>query len=141
MIQESESEAEPAQPTVLLVEDEVQVRQLVERLLDRQGFSILTAADGAEAVAVSGHHQGPIDLLLTDVVMPHMGGPEAAELIQLQRPAIRVIYMSGYSEEMFRLQGETVVEAAFLGKPFTPDDLRRTIRQVLAQEGQESWPV
>lgn len=117
---------------MLLVEDEVQVRLLVERLLQRQGFAILTAENGLQAVELSSTYEGAIDLLLTDVVMPHMGGPQAAELICRQRPAIRVIYMSGYSEEMFRLQGETVVEAAFLGKPFTPDDLRRTIVAALA---------
>jgi len=119
-------------PTVLLVEDEVQVRQLVERVLERQGFAILTAENGSDAVAVSGTHQGPIDLLLTDVVMPNMGGPEAADLIRKQRPTIRVIYMSGYSEEMFRLQSEPGHQAVFLGKPFTPDDLRRIIRDVLS---------
>lgn len=129
---ETELSEPPRRRTVLLVEDEVQVRLLVERLLQRQGFSILTAGDGSEAVALSGCHDGPIDLLLTDVVMPCMGGREAADLIRKQRPTIRIIYMSGYSEEMFRLQGESEVDAAFLGKPFTPDDLRRKIRQVLA---------
>jgi PAS domain S-box-containing protein len=121
----------PAQETILLVEDEHQVRRLVERTLKQQGYTLLTASNGAEAVRVSRDYAEQIQLLLTDVVMPEMGGREAAAAILHQRPDVKVIYMSGYSEELVRLQGGLTDSAAFIAKPFAPDELRRVIRDVL----------
>jgi nitrogen-specific signal transduction histidine kinase/ActR/RegA family two-component response regulator len=121
----------PAQQTILLAEDEHQVRRLIERALKQQGYTIMTASNGLEAVQVSREYHGTIHLLLTDVVMPQMGGREAAAEIVAQRPDIKVIYMSGYSEELVRLQGGLTDSAAFIAKPFAPDELRRLIREVL----------
>jgi CheY-like chemotaxis protein len=117
--------------TVLLVEDEYQVRRLIERALQQQGYSIITATNGAEAIDVSRRYEGPIHLLLTDVVMPEIGGPEAAAIIRTQRPDIRVVYMSGYSEELVKLQAELTETAAFIAKPFAPSELRRLVRDLL----------
>jgi PAS domain S-box-containing protein len=125
----------PAEPrvaeTILLAEDEYQVRRLLERALQQQGYSIITAINGQEALRLSRVHDGPIHLLLTDVVMPEMSGREAAAAIRRERPDIRVVFMSGYSEELVRLQAELTETAAFIAKPFTPDELRRVVRDVL----------
>jgi PAS domain S-box-containing protein len=121
--------------TILLVEDEYQVRRLIERALRQQGYNLITATNGAEAIETSKQYSSEIHLLLTDVVMPEVGGREAAAQIRTQRPDIRVIYMSGYSEELVRLQGELTESAAFIAKPFAPDELRRVVRDVLDAVG------
>jgi CheY-like chemotaxis protein len=115
-------------PTILLAEDEAQVRKLVERLLRMQGYAVLTTTNGREAVEASRGCTGPIDLLLTDVVMPEMGGREAAAIIRGERPSIRVIFMSGYSEDLVRRE----LTAPFLSKPFTPAQLREIVTAELA---------
>jgi PAS domain S-box-containing protein len=120
-----------ATETVLLVEDEHQVRRLLERALQQQGYTIITAINGLDAIELSRRHEGPIHLLLTDVVMPEMGGREAADVIRRERPQIRVVFMSGYSDELVRLQAELTETAAFIAKPFAPDELRRVVRDVL----------
>jgi two-component system cell cycle sensor histidine kinase/response regulator CckA len=117
--------------TVLLVEDEYQVRRLIERALQQEGYEIITASNGAEAVAIQRQHEGQIHLLITDVVMPEMGGRECARLIRADRPDIRVVYMSGYSEELTNLQAELTETAAFIAKPFSPAELRRLVRELL----------
>ncbi len=112
--------------TVLLVEDDPGVRQLARRSLEHYGYRVLEAADGGEAVEVARRHQGRIDLLLTDWVMPEMGGRRAAECILLDRPEMRVLYMSGYAG------GEEPLEAGpLLEKPFTPESLALKVREVL----------
>jgi CheY-like chemotaxis protein len=121
--------------TILLVEDEYQVRRLIERALRQQGYSLITATNGAEAVQIALQYAGEIHLLLTDVVMPELGGRESAMAIRATRPDIRVIYMSGYSEELVRLQGELTESAAFIAKPFAPDELRKVVREVLDAVG------
>ncbi len=120
-----------AAETILLAEDEYQVRRLLERALQQQGYSIITAVNGSEALRLSRLHDGPSHLLLTDVVMPEMGGREAAAAIRRERPDIRVVFMSGYSDELVRLQDELTETAAFIAKPFAPDELRRVVRDVL----------
>jgi len=84
--------------TILLVEDEQGVRDLVRDVLQARGYTILEARHGIEALAVARRHRGPIDLLLTDVVMPRMGGPELAECLAARQPGLKVLYMSGYTE-------------------------------------------
>ena len=121
--------------TILLVEDEYQVRRLIERALRQQGYNLITATNGAEAIQTALHYAGDVHLLLTDVVMPELGGRECAMAIRATRPDIRVIYMSGYSEELVRLQGELTESAAFIAKPFAPDELRRIVREVLDAVG------
>ena len=117
--------------TLLLVEDETMVRNLVRRLLEGYGYSVLEARNGAEALEVAGAHEASIDLLLTDVVMPQMSGPELAEQLARRRPGLRVIFMSGYTDEKLDPQGVLEPTVQFMAKPFTPDTLARRVRAVL----------
>ena len=117
--------------TVLLVEDEDGVRLLARKLLERLGYTVLPAAGLAEAVRVFEDHPS-IDLLLTDVVMPGGSGPELARQLIEQRPALNVIYMSGYTEDAIVKHGVLEPGVAFLNKPFTSQTLGQKIRDVLA---------
>jgi PAS domain S-box-containing protein len=117
--------------TVLLVEDEAEVRRLTRRMLEDAGYAVLEAGSGPEALALEERHVGPIHLLLTDVVMPLMTGPALAERVVVARPATRVLFMSGYTKDA-TLHNKTLGEkVAFLGKPFTSDDLLRAVRAAL----------
>jgi PAS domain S-box-containing protein len=115
--------------TVLLVEDEDGVRMLAREVLLRSGYTVLEAANGVEALQLSRGHAGPIHLMLTDVVMPQMGGLELAQLLAAERPETRTLFMSGYTEH-FPPELEAG-EARMLEKPFSPADLSRVIRDVL----------
>jgi PAS domain S-box-containing protein len=115
--------------TILVAEDEEQVRKLVDRVLGRLGYTVLAAADGTEALAIAELHEGRIDLLLTDMVMPGMGGGELSRRMVERHPAIKVLLMSGYSEELVAAEHG---EVPFLPKPFTPDELAAKVREVLA---------
>jgi CheY-like chemotaxis protein len=117
--------------TVLLVEDEQLVRQLTHEILHRNGYRVLEAADGLEALALLRNHPGHIDLLLTDVVMPRMSGHELVELARPLRPRMRILYVSGYSEEAIARQGQLTEGIELLAKPFTPGILTAKIRQLL----------
>jgi signal transduction histidine kinase/ActR/RegA family two-component response regulator len=117
--------------SILVVDDEAAVRQLASRLLCRLGFDVIVASSGEEALTVSAAHPGRIHLLLTDLVMPGIGGRVAAERLKGQRPGIRVLFMSGYSEEAGMLGGFDGGRATLLAKPFTPEELERCVRQVL----------
>ncbi|MBI3650767.1 MAG: PAS domain S-box protein [Acidobacteria bacterium] len=114
--------------TILLTEDEETVRNLVHRVLEMLGYQVLEAADGATALAICESYQGPIHLLLTDIVMPKMNGRELAARLSQQRPETRVLLMSGYSNEQ---QSVCNRENNFIQKPFTPDLLAKKIRDVL----------
>jgi two-component system cell cycle sensor histidine kinase/response regulator CckA len=116
--------------TVLVVEDEDGLRQLTRRLLQGQGYVVLTAANAAEAMALVDANAS-IDLLLTDVVMPGASGAELTKQAVERRPALRVIYMSGYTEETIVHRGVLNPGIAFLHKPFTSDTLGRKIREAL----------
>jgi PAS domain S-box-containing protein len=116
--------------TVLVVEDEHAVRDLAQRLLQRLGYTVLIAADAAEACRVFDEHP-TIDLLLTDVVMPGASGPELTRQLIEQRPALKVIYMSGYTEDAIVQHGVLKPGIAFLNKPFTSQTLGEKVRQVL----------
>jgi signal transduction histidine kinase/ActR/RegA family two-component response regulator len=117
--------------TVLLVEDEDPVRALAAKVLTRRGYNVLEAADIGDAIRIAYEHQDPIDLVLTDVVMPIMNGPELAALIAEIRPGIRVLYMSGYMEDSILNSATFEERAGFLSKPFTVDGLARKVREVL----------
>ena len=117
--------------TVLIVEDEEIVRQLVCTVLSDRGYDVLCAANGAEAMQLSEEHKGQIALLITDVVMPQMGGLELSRLILDKRPDIHVLYVSGYSESDMNEQGILAPDADFMEKPFTPQALTRKVREVL----------
>jgi two-component system cell cycle sensor histidine kinase/response regulator CckA len=124
----------PGTETVLLVEDEAEVRRLVERLLRMQGYAVLSAASPAEAIAAA-RAAGRIDLLVTDVIMPGMNGRAMADLLAAARPRMRVLYMSGYTDAAIAQQGILPPGTAFLSKPFTPDVLARKVREVLDAPG------
>jgi CheY-like chemotaxis protein len=103
--------------TILVVEDEVQVRELVQEVLQAEGYTVLTAADGDEGIHLCIAYDGPIDLLLTDVVMPSMSGPEMAQHILPMYPAIKVVYMSGYASDAMGDHGVLDPGTAFLQNP------------------------
>jgi CheY-like chemotaxis protein len=116
--------------TVLVVEDEDGLRELARRLLQRLGYTVLIAADASEASRL--FEENPtIDVLLTDVVMPGASGPELTSQLIEQRPALKVIYMSGYTEDAIVHHGVLKAGIAFLHKPFTSETLGRKIRDVL----------
>ena len=117
--------------TVLLVEDEEAVRRLVRRVLEDAGYRVLEAQSPAQALRLCQHHPEPIDLMLTDVVMPFMSGRELASRAAALRPQMRVLYVSGYMEDVMARHGVLEPEIAFLGKPFGPEELTRKVREVL----------
>jgi CheY-like chemotaxis protein len=117
--------------TILLVEDEADVRCLVCEVLQQHGYTVLTSAQPQDALEICETHAGLIDLLLTDVVLPQMSGRDLAERIGLARPHIRVLFMSGYTENAMLGAGIPGSEEAFLKKPFTPAMLTQKIREVL----------
>jgi len=117
--------------TVLLVEDEDEVRRLVSGVLENHGYTVLPAARPNEAMALCASHDGAIDLLLTDAVMPEMSGRALAEQVGQMRPDLRVLLMSGYAEDALEGRGLSGAGGAFLRKPFTPTVLTRKIREVL----------
>ncbi|MCE9573076.1 MAG: response regulator [Deltaproteobacteria bacterium] len=117
--------------TILLVEDEAQVRAIVLNILRRQGYHVLVAQHAGEALLLAERHAGAIDLLLTDVVMPHMGGPELATRLAGLQPAMKVLCMSGYTDESIVRHGVLDGGIAFVQKPLTPDSLARKVREVL----------
>jgi PAS domain S-box-containing protein len=127
--------------TVLVLEDEESLRLLVRRVLERQGYTVLEAADGEQGVELAEHHDGQIDLLLTDLMMPILGGREAAELIARQRPDMKVLFMSGFTSDLTSLELLFSPHANFLPKPFTPERLGQVIREALARDVQKETPV
>jgi PAS domain S-box-containing protein len=123
-----------AAETILLVEDEQLVRNLTREILVRNGYEVLEAADGLEALRASRRFEGPIHLMLTDVVMPRMSGRELVEQIRPLRPEMRVLYVSGYSEEAIARQGQLTPGIELLPKPFTPGVLTAKIREILDRD-------
>lgn len=117
--------------TILMVEDEGAVRQLATHILKGHGYQVLCAGNGAEALRLSREHQGAIDLLVTDVVMPGMNGEQLARRLQSERPGLRVLFMSGYSDELMARYRVLDEDSAFLAKPFTLEALARKVRAVL----------
>ena len=117
--------------TVLIVEDDDSLRKLTRTVLKQKGYKVLEAENGEEALKVSKAHDGSIDLLITDVVMPKMGGKEVAERLQLLYPQMKVIYMSGYTDNAIAHHGVLSPGLNFLEKPFTPEGLARKVREVL----------
>ena len=117
--------------TILLVEDEPGLRRLMQRTLGRYGYTVLTANSVEDAIALAQRHSGPIDLLLSDVVMPGMSGPDLAQRIVELRPAIKVLYVSGYTSQAVPGMGLLALEASFLPKPFAPQALATRVRECL----------
>ncbi len=126
-----ETTAPRGHETVLLVEDDSDVRTFVQDVLRSQGYSVLAAVDGPHALKLVEQHDGPIDLLVTDVVMPRMMGSEVAARVTALRPGIRVLYISGYPGDTIVRQGATSTEESFVQKPFSVVDLARRVRSLL----------
>jgi CheY-like chemotaxis protein/nitrogen-specific signal transduction histidine kinase len=120
--------------TVLLADDENVVRGVVRETLERFGYAVLEARDGPEALALAERWTGPIDLLLTDVRMPRMSGPELARRLRTIRPGVRVLYMSGLADTDVTRELELRPAARFIDKPMTPSVLLRQVREALDQE-------
>jgi two-component system cell cycle sensor histidine kinase/response regulator CckA len=141
--EEPEQEPQPVQPrpngecaaTILLVEDEEVVRALVRQVLEREGYEVLEAADGPAALRLARSHEGQIDLLLTDVLMPQMGGHALAQAMSELRPGLRVLFTSGYTDEAIVASG-VAGATGFIGKPFSPEDLVLKVRELLEQPAQ-----
>jgi CheY-like chemotaxis protein len=133
------TESEPrtaATETILLVEDEELVCALTKRILSKAGYTVLTAANGVEALRLCGQYQGPLHLVLTDVIMPEMNGKELADRLVALHPNLRVLFMSGYTDETVFQGGGLKPGTHFIGKPFSPTALTRAVRQALDQEMQ-----
>ena len=128
--QEADTAARRGNETVLLVEDEADVRRLTAEMLIRQGYSVMEAASGSDALRIWEQHRGGIDMLLTDIVMPKMSGPELAKALKSERPELKVMYMSGYTEDVVASHGG-LEKTILLQKPFTSDALARAVRTVL----------
>jgi CheY-like chemotaxis protein len=117
--------------TILFVEDEEAVRRLVSQTLEKQGYRLLVAGTGTEALEMAEQYSGRISLLITDVVMPRMGGKELAERLRALRPDIRILYISGYTETAILRSGSLESSEQFLQKPFTPMALSKRVRELL----------
>ena len=117
--------------TVLMVEDEAPVRAVVHTMLHRLGFDVLVAADAEEALRLANAHDGPIDLLLTDVIMPGLNGRQLAEQLLKRRPGLRVLYMSGYTDDHLVQHLVQTADAAYVQKPFDSETLVRKVRQAM----------
>jgi CheY-like chemotaxis protein len=137
LIEEDVAAPESADPpalggteTILLVEDEPSVRELTRLILERHGYELLVAADPLEALEIVERHDSPIDVLVSDVVMPLLSGPELARRIRELRPRMRTLFLSGYTEELVGAKGGLSEMDGFLSKPFTPDALARKVREL-----------
>ncbi len=122
--------ADDPRPTLLLVEDEPALRTLVVTMLEEQGYAVLQAGNGLDAIAVAERHRGEIDLLLTDVVMPRLSGPELASKLRGLRPGLEVLFMSGYNDSRLVNRGIEEAKVNLLVKPFTPDQLVRRVSEL-----------
>jgi PAS domain S-box-containing protein len=118
--------------TLLLVEDQDAVRRMIEAMLKDHGYQVLHAPDGAQAVALAERYPGAIHLLIADVILPGMNGRALAEALRRSRPEMKVMYISGYSEEIIERQGVLDSSVAYLAKPFTRDSLVSKVREALA---------
>jgi CheY-like chemotaxis protein len=136
-VKESEGKrrhAETGTETILLVEDEAEVRRLARDMLARQGYQVLEASSGSEALRLWQERGGAVDMILTDVVMPQMSGPKLVERLKALSPDLRVMYMSGYADEVIARHGVLSSEDPFLQKPFSLDSLAQKVRSVLDQK-------
>jgi CheY-like chemotaxis protein len=126
---------------VLLADDDPVVRQVVRLLIELQGDTVIEAEDGAQAVSCAATHEGPIDLLLTDVMMPGLTGPQVCDTIRQQRPGLPTLFISGYFPEAVFPDQRLPPRAAFLSKPFMPDELAETGDRLLGETDRPPRPA
>jgi DNA-binding NtrC family response regulator len=129
MSQESDSET---RPTVLVVDDEEDLRDIIRRMLQRRGFDTLIAADSQEAIAVCRDHPGEIDILVTDLGLPGVSGGELSRAATELRPGMRVVYISGLPKDLAVADGQINEDAVLVKKPFSSESLLETLRSVVA---------
>jgi two-component system, cell cycle sensor histidine kinase and response regulator CckA len=127
--------------TILLVEDDAAVRAMARRILDRNGYKVLEATTGAEALRICADTTEAIDLILSDLVMPEMGGRELAAQVRAHHSGARLLFMSGYTEEAAMKRSVLDPSEAFLSKPFTPEALTRKVREVLDRRASAAAPA
>jgi CheY-like chemotaxis protein len=125
--------------TILVVEDEDSVRALLKEILTDGGYRILEAKNGAEGLETARRHDGPIDLVVTDVMMPELSGPELARRLRRERPGVPVLFISGYTGN-HAVGGDATERVVFLQKPFNTADLVRTVRDLLDRPGARGTP-
>jgi two-component system cell cycle sensor histidine kinase/response regulator CckA len=131
--------AEQLRETILLVDDEPQVVTLVREMLLREGYTVLGAGDGEEALQIAGNKETRIDMLLTDIVMPQLNGRELADRLKSMRAGLKVLYMSGFMKEaILKYYGISITGIPFLQKPFTRETLARKVREVLDTPASEA---
>jgi len=116
-----------------VVEDEDAVRTLIRKVLEQKGYTVLEARDGQEAIRLSEGHDGPIDLAISDMIMPGMGGRELAARLRSARPGLKVLFISGYTGFEIAKRGLLEPGTPMLEKPFTPQALARMVREVLGE--------
>jgi CheY-like chemotaxis protein len=121
----------PGQETVLVVEDEDAVRALTRHVLEEAGYQVLTASNGLEALQAIEEYVGPVHLLVTDVIMPHMSGRQVAETLLERYPSLKILYVSGYTDDAVLRHGVFRAQVSFLQKPFSPAALTAKVRSVL----------
>jgi two-component system cell cycle sensor histidine kinase/response regulator CckA len=132
--------AKGAGETVLIVEDEPAMREVTQRILSRAGYHVLVAASGRAAIEIVENYPGDIDVLLADVIMPHMSGKESAEQIRVLHPGIKVLFMSGYTQGLLDTHGVVAAGINVLQKPFTEASLLIRLGQLIAIPEAESAP-
>jgi PAS domain S-box-containing protein len=120
--------------TILVAEDEEGVRSLIVQVLQMNGYTVLAACNGADALRLCEQHASPIHLVISDLVMPHLGGRELVDRLQARRPTLQALFLSGYTDDALIVRGLSVGEIAFLEKPFSPDALARKVRELLDQD-------
>jgi CheY-like chemotaxis protein len=123
----------PGSETILLVEDDSVLRELMGAGLRTDGYKVLVATDGVDALRVSEQHAGSIDVLLTDVIMPQMSGPDLARSLAPRRPGMKVLYISGYTDDKLRHASISGSEVVLIQKPFQLVDLTQKLREVLGR--------
>ena len=124
-------ESPPAVKTILVAEDEDGIRQLIKRILARNGYAVVEAAGGDEALARAASHSGPLDAVVTDLRMPGLTGRELIEALRNTRPELRALLISGYTDDPFLSSGQLPPRSAFLAKPFTPPQLLESLKRLL----------
>lgn len=122
-----------ASETILLVEDEKTLRELISETMKKLGYTVLLAANGAEAVQIAEQYSAPIPLLITDVVMPQMSGPELAQMLRASRPGIQVLYMSGYTDNKLQSMQTSDPNTPLIQKPFRLGEFTLKVRDVLSR--------